>query len=278
MVSDTLQISAHLEKCADILGIFRIGFIDHYFGNIFGDFLIQIINVLFSLFHFWKKICVSGTDCTKAGIDIFFCHFHHTGKLAADSVGGNGGITNLMLPLRFYRTDVFQMHHVAQFLFLLRQDLGCQYCQVISKRQQDQGCHNVKQCMHICNLRSYSARCKAFDQRGQRRRHTYNRKDRGSDQVEHQVNDGGTFCIPVCSDGCQNRSDTGTDILSEQYIDSAWQPDQSTGSQRLKNTYRRRGRLDDRGKYRTGKNSQQRVGKIRHNGCERLRLTQRHHG
>lgn len=39
--------------------------------------------------------------------------------------------------------------------------------------------------------------------------------------LKHQVDEGGAFCIPVCTDGGQHGRDTGADILTKQNVVTA---------------------------------------------------------
>ena len=103
-------------------------------------------------------------------------------------------------------------------------------------------------------------------------------KNRGSDHIKHQMDDRRALRVSARSDGGQNGSDTGTDVLTEQHVHRPVQTDQSACSQRLQNSYRRGGGLDDGCKDHSRQDAKHRIAESRHQTDEGLRLPERQHG
>ena len=97
-----------------------------------------------------------------------------------------------------------------------------QYCngnplQHGAKGQQDQCGAYVEDCMDIGDLRHRVARGQACHEIRKRGKDTQDYKQRGSNHIEHQMDDRCPLGIPACSHTCQKRRDTGTDVLSEEH-------------------------------------------------------------
>ena len=154
---------------------------------------------------------------------------------------------------------------VGGFFCFVGQDFFCQFGKQGAKGQQQQGGGDVKDGVHIGNLRHGIVWSKPFNQPDHLGyRQGKDGKQYGTDQIEQQVNDGGAFGVAVGTDGCQHGGDAGTDILPEQHIHSRGEGNQPAGGQRLQNPHRSRGGLNDGGKYCPHQNTQQGVGEGGH--------------
>ena len=91
------------------------------------------------------------------------------------------------------------------------------------------------------------------------------------------MDDGGALCNTAGTDRSQDSGDTGTDILTEQHIDSLWQTDYTAAGKCLQDADRRRGGLNDGSKNSTSKDAQNRVGEAGDDVDKGLRFAQRNH-
>ena len=82
----------------------------------------------------------------------------------------------------------------------------------------------------------------------------------GADQVEVEVYHRGTAGILGAATEDRNAVNTGTDVLTEMIGDSSRIGDSHQCRQRLQNTNRRGGRLDDRGNARADQHAEHRIG------------------
>ena len=96
-----------------------------------------------------------------------------------------------------------------------------QYLLTSAKWEQDYSCGNIKDGVHICDLRSRICRVSGDHPVYKWRYHTQYHKYNCTDYIEHQMDGCGTLCISVGSHRSQNSRDTSTDILTEQYEHSA---------------------------------------------------------
>ena len=92
------------------------------------------------------------------------------------------------------------------------------------------------------------------------------------------MDDGGPLGIAAGADGGQHSGDACADVLPEKHIYRAGEPDDSTVGQRLQDTHRGRGGLNDRSKQRAGQDPDHRIGEGGHQAYEPGHLPQRRHG
>ena len=97
----------------------------------------------------------------------------------------------------------------------IRQYLLRYLYQSISKREQDNCGSNIKNSMHICNLRSWISRIRSDHPIYKRSYHTKSDKNKSTNHIEHQMDGCSSLCVSVGSHRSQNCGDTGTNILSE---------------------------------------------------------------
>ncbi len=279
VVADALQVAADLKQHAHVLRILRVALLDQHAGNVFGNFLVQKVDVFLAVAHLLQQAGVAFADGIEAERDVFFCHLGHAGQLVADCVDGNGGDTDLGFASGLNRNhglDVLQMHGVFLLLRAVRKDLGRHFCQLCAEWQQQQGGGDVEDGVGVRNLSRYVWR-QALHQRNKWRYHADDGEDNGADDVKGKVDDGGALGVAAGADGRQHCRDAGTDVLAEQDINRLRKADNAAGSQRLQDTDRSGGRLDDRGEDCACQDAQNRIGELGHQRDEGFGLTQRHH-
>ena len=175
------------------------------------------------------------------------------------------------------------MHPLVQILLALRQDAHGRLHHPLAQRQQEQRGDDVKEGVHVGDLRGRTVGREALHEAHQgnphqRRDQAQCGKQNRADDIEHQVDDGGPFGVAPGAHRGQYSSDTGTDILTEEDIDGAAQSDHATVGQGLKDTDRGGGGLDQSGKEGTGQDTKHRIRELGHQVYESGHLPQRDHG
>ena len=94
------------------------------------------------------------------------------------------------------------MHLLIVLSLFFRQNPFCQSSQITAKRNQQQGCRNIEQCVHIGNLGCWVPRRKILDHMCQREENADDCKNNSTYDVEHQMDNRRTFCISAGSDRC----------------------------------------------------------------------------
>ena len=171
VVADALEVAADLKECAHVLGILRVALFDQHTGDVLGDFLVQIVDILLTIAYIFHQSKVIVMDSIKAQANVFAGHLGHANQLVADGSDGDRRDTDFGFAAIFNRNkrlDVLQVHDIVALLRQVRQDAGRQFGKISAERDEQDGGGDIKDGVHIGNLCRNVVRGKAFDQSGER--------------------------------------------------------------------------------------------------------------
>ena len=147
------------------------------------------------------------------------------------------------------------------FLRLLgRHACRCQLDQQTGERQEQHRTGEIEQRMEVCDAALVDCVIPERETNRVLNRINADQEQDGADQVEVEVYHRGTAGILGAAHRGQECGDTGTDVLTEDDRDSSRIGDRTRGRQRLQNTNRCGGRLDDRGNARADQHAEHRIG------------------
>ena len=265
MVADALDVASDLEVGADCGGVLLVGLVHDDVGDVLGDLLVEIVDILLGGLRALHALYIPLQHCLEAGGDVLLRHAHHAVELLADLGDIHRGKADGVLLLGGrHRHQKSQVHPLLLVFLAVGQDAHGDLHQISAEGQQQQGGHNIKEGVHVGNLRRRVVGGHGLHKPGQRRGHADDGEQNGAEHVEHQVDDGGALGVAAGADGGQNGGDTGADVLSEEDVYRAVQADYPTKGQRLQDTHRGGGGLDQSGEGRSRQNADNGVGEGAH--------------
>ena len=103
MVADALKVVGNLQIGTDEGRILRILLIGNHLGDILGNLLVQVIDILLGLLHGRQPGRAALQHRLETGVHILPHHPGHTVQLLLNAVDGNGGIAHLGMGEYIYR-------------------------------------------------------------------------------------------------------------------------------------------------------------------------------
>ena len=250
MVTDTFDIRAGVQKtcvtCRQAFAHFRGAHLRQIVGNI----SFQRIDNRLVLQNIFYLIGIKALNSLHAQAYIFACQFAHTHNLfdsKADSDGGS--VQHVFVKINRAHGDDF---------CLARHNLFYQLDERVDKGHKEQCVENVERRVCIRNLTRYVAVRRYKQHEFNEERHK-DYKNYTADDVEHYVSCSYTLSCKVSTQRSEYGSNTGTDVVAEQYRNRAFQRNKALTGHGDKNTDGSTAGLNQYSHNHTDTDAQQRI-------------------
>ena len=252
MIADPLQVIDRIQQVLDLL---RLILHERQVGDlhqIFRQRLFHEIDQCLILINLLHRFPVIIQHSVLAEPHIFQRQLTHVNNLTLRRLNGKG---------RVLQDSGVQMGHdlllrrLGLIRLLLADQLSRQCHQLSGKGEQKDRIHHIEDCMENGDLGAVDGR--TCPRRIQEEDHAHHhRKQHGADHVEHQMDHSGTLCRLMGTHAGKQRRHAGTDVLSKRNINRRAPDHDTVHGQRLQDSDRRRGTLDNTGDDRTGQDSE----------------------
>ena len=261
VVADSLDVAGDQIIGTDGGGIALVRFVDDHVGNIAADLAVEEVQVFLRLLRFSQILRIRGQNGLKGHFHVLTCHAEHPVNFLAQLVDIHRGETDRMLLTGQSRAgnEIGKVHSLRLVFGAIGKNAHGNLHHQRARRQENEGGDNVKERVHIRDLRIRASGRQRRDQVGERRRHADDREQNGAEHVEHQVDNGGALRVAGGSHGSEQRRDAGADVLAEEDVNSGVDSDNTADSQRLQDTDGGRGRLNDSREERAGQDADKRI-------------------